>query len=68
MKITVEHYGQKTSIETDYEDVNVDEAIDFMIRILVGLGYHSQCVEEAIIGKAEEYIDMEENTDDHIIN
>jgi hypothetical protein len=35
MKITIENYGKKMSVETDHEDVSIEECIDIFYGLLV---------------------------------
>ena len=35
MKITIENYGKKMSVETDHEDVSIEEYIDIFYGLLV---------------------------------
>jgi len=35
MKITIENYGKKMSVETDHEDLGIDEYIDIFYGLLV---------------------------------
>ena len=39
MKITVEHYDQKISIETDYDDLLYEDFMDLIEKISYSLGY-----------------------------
>jgi len=46
MKITVEHYDEKASIETDHDDVTFDEFMELVRKVAHGVGYHSELIEE----------------------
>ena len=35
MKITIENYGKKMSVETDHEDVSIEEYMDIFYGLLV---------------------------------
>ena len=46
MKITVEHYGEKVSIETNHDDVAFDEFMELIKKVAHGVGYHPETIEE----------------------
>ena len=46
MKITVEHYKEKVSIETDYDDVPFDEFMEIIRKLSHGVGYGEKTIEE----------------------
>ena len=45
MKITVEHYDEKISIETKRDDLSFDEFMDQLKRVAQAI-YHPQTVED----------------------
>ena len=45
MKITVEHYDEKVSIETKNDDITLDEFMEYLNRIALAI-YDSQSVED----------------------
>jgi hypothetical protein len=46
MKITVEHYDEKVSIETEHDDVSFEDFMDLIERICHGIGYHDETIKE----------------------
>ena len=46
MKITVEHYDEKVSIETKNDDITFDEFIELIRKISYGVGYNEKTIEE----------------------
>ena len=46
MKITVEHYDEKVSIETDHDDLTLDDFMELVRKIAHGIGYNNESVEE----------------------
>jgi len=44
MKITIENYGKKMSVETDNEDVGIDEYMDIFYGLLISATFHPQTV------------------------
>lgn len=46
MKITVEHYNEKVSIEVTNDDVNFDEFMELVRKVAHGVGYHSETIKE----------------------
>jgi gamma-glutamyl-gamma-aminobutyrate hydrolase PuuD len=56
MKMTIESYGKKMSIETDHDDVGIVEYIDMINVFLLGVGFH----QETIINGIKEFIEEKE--------
>lgn len=46
MKITVEQYEQKLSIETGHDDLTYSEFMDLIEKISYSLGYSSKSISE----------------------
>jgi len=46
MKITVEHYNEKVSIETNHDDVTFDEFMELIRKVAHGVGYNSETIGE----------------------
>ena len=46
MKITVEHYDEKVSIETKHDDVNFEEFMELVEKIAHAIGYHPNTINE----------------------
>jgi len=46
MKITVEHYEEKISIETKHDDLTFEEFMELVRKVALGLGYGSKTIEE----------------------
>lgn len=46
MKITVEHYDEKISIEVTNDDVTFDEFMELVRKVAHGVGYHSELIQE----------------------
>ena len=46
MKITVEHYDEKVSIETTNDDVTFDEFMELIRKLSHGVGYGDKTIEE----------------------
>jgi gamma-glutamyl-gamma-aminobutyrate hydrolase PuuD len=44
MKMTIESYGKKMSIETDNDDVGITEYIDMVNIFLLGVGFHQETI------------------------
>ena len=55
MKITLEHHGDKISIETKGDGHTATEFIDYICKLMLCAGYHYESVKESIYEKAEEY-------------
>jgi len=46
MKITVEHYEEKISIETKHDDLSFNDFMELVRKVAHGLGYGSKTIEE----------------------
>lgn len=46
MKITVEHYNQKISIETDHDDLTYEDFMDLIEKLSYSLGYNVDTIKE----------------------
>jgi uncharacterized alkaline shock family protein YloU len=56
MKITIENYGKKMSVETDHEDLGIDEYIDIFYGLLVSVTFN----ESTIVNGFKEFIESKE--------
>jgi uncharacterized alkaline shock family protein YloU len=56
MKITIENYGKKMSVETDHEDLGIDEYIDIFYGLLVSVTFN----ESTIINGFKDFIESKE--------
>jgi hypothetical protein len=54
MKLTLENYGKKYTVETDYEDVTLTEYLDFFKGLLLQATFSESTVNQGIIEMAEE--------------
>ena len=54
MKLTLETYGKKYSVETDYDDVNLTEYLDFFKGLLLQATFPELTVNQGIIEMGEE--------------
>ena len=54
MKIVIESYGKKYQVETDHDDVSIEDYLDIFARLLHQAGFHSNTIKESIIEMAEE--------------
>ncbi len=46
MKITVEHYDEKVSIERKNDDVSFDEFMELVRKVAHGVGYADKTIDE----------------------
>ena len=46
MKITVEHYDEKVSIERENDDIDFTEFMQLIIRVAHGVGYSGETINE----------------------
>ena len=59
---TAQQYGTKVSIEVDHSDMDLDEVMDALQTLIIGLGYHENSFKNWVIDRADEYreTDVEE--------
>ena len=55
MKITLEQYGDKFSIETKVVGQSAIEVLNHVCQVMLCAGYHYESVKQAVFEKAEEY-------------
>lgn len=53
MKLQLENYKKKYSIETEYEDVSIEDYLDMFMGLLAQSGWQKQTIDDAIIELAE---------------
>ena len=46
MKLTLEHYDTKITIETNHDDVNIDELKEMLRSLCVAAGYSEELIKE----------------------
>jgi hypothetical protein len=54
MKIQIECYKRKHTVETETDDYNIEEYLDFIIGLLLQVGFHKESINNAIVELAEE--------------
>ena len=55
MKLQLELYKRKYIVETEYEDVSMNDYFDIFVGLLVQAGWQQQTINEAIIELAESF-------------
>jgi hypothetical protein len=55
MKLILEHYKTIYSIETEFEDLGIDEHINNFFGLLHQAGFHQDTIKETIIELAESF-------------
>lgn len=55
MKLQLENYKKKYSIETEYEDVSIEDYLDMFMGLLSQSGWQKQTIDDAIIELAESF-------------
>jgi hypothetical protein len=65
MKITLEQYGDKISIETEGDGQTAIEVLDYVCQLMMCAGYHYESVKGAVFEKAEGY-EYEESKDTEV--
>jgi len=59
MKITIESYGKKMSVETNYEDADINEYLDIFYGLLVSATFNP----DTILNGFKEFIKEKDETD-----
>lgn len=54
MKLQLEAYGKKYTVETVYDDVPIEEYLDFFRNLLVQATFYQPTVDDAIIEFAQQ--------------
>lgn len=57
MKLQLEAYKKKYTIETDYDDVSINEYFEHFKGLLISAGWHPNTIDEYIIELANELKD-----------
>jgi hypothetical protein len=55
MKLTLESYRKKYSVETEGDDLDINEYIDIMTGLLIQAGFHRDTIKEVIVELAQEF-------------
>lgn len=55
MKLQLENYRKKYTVETEHEDVSMNDYFDIFVGLLVQAGWQQQTINEAIIELAESF-------------
>lgn len=65
MKISITHYGNTTSYETERDDQDIAEMASILKGLMVSVGFHPSSVDDYFVGAEGEWFpDLEEKTDD----
>ena len=57
MEMTIKSYGKKMSVETDHEDLSIEEYTDIINTFLLGIGFH----QDTILDGLKEFIQEKES-------
>lgn len=55
MKLQLESYKKKYTVETENDDLEIYECLDIFVGLLVQSGWHKQTINDAIIELAESF-------------
>ncbi len=55
-RVIAEHCDKKVSIETNHNDLTIDEPMSMVETIIIGMGYSYNTWRDWVIEKADEYI------------
>jgi hypothetical protein len=54
MKITIEYYGKTYSVETQNDDLSIDEHLQIIYGLLIQLTFNSEVIKNGLLDLAEE--------------
>ena len=57
---TAQQYGTKISVEVERSDTDLDEVMDALQTLIIGLGYHQDAFKNWVIDRADEYREEDE--------
>ena len=61
MKISITHYGNTTSFETERDDQDISEMVSIIKGMMVSVGFHPNSVDDYFVGAEGEWFpDLEE--------
>lgn len=61
MKISITHYGNTTSFETERDDQDIGEMVSIIKGMMVSVGFHPNSVDDHFIGAEGEWFpDLDE--------
>lgn len=64
MKISITHYGNTTSYETERDDQHISEMASVLKGLMVSVGFHPSSVDDYFVGAEGEWFpDLEEKTE-----
>jgi hypothetical protein len=58
MKITIEHYNERITIETKHDDITAHETVDILYRLCVMVGYSEKNVADAFADLGANYYEI----------
>lgn len=59
--LTAQHYDKKITVEFDHSDTDLDEVMDAVETLIIGMGFHSDSLKRWIVDRAEEYNDEDDD-------
>ena len=54
MKITIENYGKKFSVETQNDDLDISEYLEIYYGLLIQLTFNSEVIKHGLLELADE--------------
>tara|TARA_B110000196_G_C20974470_1_gene580341 strand:- start:247 stop:558 length:312 start_codon:yes stop_codon:yes gene_type:complete len=64
MKISITHYGNTTSYESERDDQDIAEMVSIIKGMMVSVGFHPSSVDDYFVGAEGEWFpDLEEKTE-----
>jgi len=59
--LTAQHYDKKITVEFDHSDTDINEVMDAVETLIIGMGFHSDALKRWVVDRAEEYNDEDDD-------
>ncbi len=59
--LTAQHYDKKITVEFDHSDTDIDEVMDAVETLIIGMGFHPNALKRWVEDRAEEYNDGDDD-------
>jgi hypothetical protein len=66
MKISVEHYDKKITIECEHDDYLMDDVLEMFRTLAIGMTFHEDSWKEAVINMADIYREEDRRNDNQL--
>jgi len=67
MKISVEQYDKKITIDCEHDDYTIDEVLEMFRTLAIGMTFHEDSWKEAVINMADIYREEDRRNDNQLL-